>query len=186
MRKNLLVLFILLGISVSLCAIGGMREQTITWLEQNRIPKELILVIISVLPGLERGAIPVAMFVFKFSWLKAMVLSVLGNMLPVPFILTLINGLVAFLQRYSHGQKFTEWLFTHTKKKSKLIERYKAVGLMFLVAIPSPVTGVWTGSIAANIFGISFWKSLLYIFIGAIAANTIITFLCQMGVVALR
>ncbi|NIA22765.1 MAG: hypothetical protein GWP03_01145, partial [Proteobacteria bacterium] len=66
-------------------------------------------------------------------------------------------------------------------KRGKIIEEYKELGLMLFVAIPLPVTGGWTGSLVAVLLGLSFWKSLLYIFLGVCVASVIVTSLTLLG-----
>jgi uncharacterized membrane protein len=133
-----------------------------------------------------RGAIPVGMFLFKFSWLKAALLSVAGNMIPIPFVLLFWESIVVLAQKNRRTKRFVDWLYKRTKSKSKAIEEYEAIGLAIFVGIPLPGTGAWTGAFAANIFGLKFWKSLLYIFIGVLLAAIAVTLLCQMGVIVLK
>ena len=139
------------------------------------------------LPVIElRGAIPVGMFLFKFSWLKAALLSIAGNMIPIPFVLLFWESIVIVLQKSRRGNKFVQWLYTRTKSRSKVIEEYEAIGLAIFVGIPLPGTGAWTGAFAANIFGLKFWKSLLYIFLGVLLAACAVTILCQAGFIAMQ
>lgn len=185
MRKRIVVLTILLVVALSLQA--GIRSDVVQWLERYNLSQEAIVVIISMLPIIElRGAIPVGIFMFGFSWQKAAVLSIIGNMLPIPFILIFMNAIVALLRKTKAGRSFTDWLFKRTRKKSKIIERYETAGLVFFVGIPLPGTGGWTGSFAAYLFGLKFWKALLFIFIGVLLAAVAVTLLCQTGMIMLK
>lgn len=184
MKKIKLVILALL-ISACLSATEhSFRTQAVNWMELHNISQEGIVVLISMLPIIElRGAIPVGIFMFHFSWFKSALLSIIGNMLPIPFVLLLMDGFVSIVRRTKLGCKFTDWLFARTRRKGKVIEKYKAVGLTIFVGIPLPGTGGWTGAFAANIFGIRFWKSLLFIFLGVLLSAVIVTILCQMGLI---
>jgi uncharacterized membrane protein len=78
-------------------------------------------------------------------------------------------------------KKILEKLFERTRRKSKLVEKYEELGLMLFVSIPLPVTGAWTGSLAAYIFGLSFWKSIMFILFGVMFAGVLVTILTKMG-----
>ncbi|PIY78741.1 MAG: ligand-binding protein SH3, partial [Parcubacteria group bacterium CG_4_10_14_0_8_um_filter_35_7] len=73
------------------------------------------------------------------------------------------------------------WLFKRTRSRhSRKFKKWKSLALIVLVAIPLPMTGAWTGSIAAFIFGISYFKALGLIFLGVVIAGLIVT-LASMG-----
>lgn len=186
MKRYLLTILILSVLSTCLLASTGFRDDTIQWLSARGISPEWTVIIISTLPIVElRGSIPVGIFMFHFSWLKSLLLSVAGNMIPIPIVLLFMDAVVAAMRKVKAGVRFTDWLFARTRKKGKVIEKYKAWGLAIFVGIPLPGTGAWTGAFAANIFGIRFWKGLWYIFIGVLMAGAAVTLLCQMGVIAL-
>ena len=144
--------------------------------------KELVVLIIAALPILElRGAIPVAINLFHFPWYYAFLLAVIGNMIPVPIILLCLNGIVRFLSRVGFFDRFFRWLLERTRKRGTIIERYERIGLALFVAIPLPVTGAWTGSLAAVIFGLKFKYAMLSIFVGVLIAGVIVTCLSLLG-----
>jgi len=185
MRKRIIILAIILLAAFTLQA--GVRADTIQWLERHNLSREWIVIIISMLPIIElRGAIPVGIFLFKFSWLKAAGLSLIGNMLPVPLVLLFWESVVILLRKTKSGSRFADWLYKRTKSRSKIIEKYEAIGLAIFVGIPLPGTGAWTGAFAANIFGLKFWKSLLFIYAGVLLAAVVVTALCQTGVIVLQ
>lgn len=139
------------------------------------------------LPLIElRGSIPVAILLFKIPWPEAVILSVLGNMVPIPFLLLFIEWFFKIISKVSLGAKFTSWIFARTRRKGKAIERFEALGLVSFVGIPLPGTGGWTGALASRIFGISFWKSMLYILAGVLLASAIVTPLSVMGKLAVH
>jgi uncharacterized membrane protein len=144
--------------------------------------KELVVLIISALPVFElRGAIPVAINLFHFSWYYALLLAVIGNLLPVPVILLFLNVVTRYLSRVGFFDRFLQWLFEHTRKRGSIIERYERIGLTLFVAIPLPFTGAWTGSVAAVLLGLRFKSAMLYIFIGILIAGIIVTCLSLLG-----
>jgi uncharacterized membrane protein len=144
--------------------------------------KELVVLIISALPIFElRGAIPVAINLFNFPWYYAFLLAIIGNLIPVPLILLLLNAVVRFLSRVSLFDRFFRWLFAYTRKRGGIIERYERIGLALFVAIPLPITGAWTGSLAAVLFGLEFKHAMLSIFIGLLIAGIIVTCLSLLG-----
>ena len=157
-------------------------EKIARWMEEKGLSEVAAIGAISTLPIVElRGAIPVGINAFKMPWWKVYVLAVLGNMLPIPFILLFLGPVSTFLMRFKIWKRFFDWLFARTRKRSATIEKYEAIGLMLFVAIPLPVTGGWTGAMAAFLMGISFWKSMLYIFLGVMIAGVIMTILSLMG-----
>lgn len=149
---------------------------------QSGIPEELIVVIVSALPILElRGALPIAINLFHISWYWALCLAVIGNLLPVPFLLLFLESLAKGVSRADSGKKLVDWVFQRTRQRGHVIERYERIGLTLLVAIPLPMTGAWTGSIAAFVFGLKFNHALLSILFGVVIAGAIVTSLCLLG-----
>jgi uncharacterized membrane protein len=149
---------------------------------QSGIPKELVVIIVSALPILElRGALPVAINILHIPWYWAFGLAVIGNLLPVPILLLFLDSLAKGISRVDGGKRLVDWLFQRTRKRGRVIERYERIGLTLFVAIPLPVTGAWTGSIAAFLFGLKFQRALLFIFLGVVIAGAIVTSLCLLG-----
>jgi len=144
--------------------------------------KEVVVFIISALPIFElRGALPIAINVFHFPWYYAFLLAVIGNLFPVPFILLFLNGTTRLLSKVHLFNRILNWLFERTRRRGKIIERYQRIGLVLFVAIPLPVTGAWTGSLAAILFGLKFKHAFLSIFIGILIAGAIVTCLSLLG-----
>ena len=153
-------------------------EQVLSW----NISQELIVVIISTLPVVElRLALPIAIFSFHMPWYKAFILSVIGNMLPVPILLLFLEKLAKLASHFKAGEKVVNWVFKYTRRRGKVIEKYERIGLTLFVAIPLPVTGAWTGSVAAFLLGLRFWHAFLAILFGVIIAGIIVTSLCLLG-----
>jgi uncharacterized membrane protein len=144
--------------------------------------KELVVLIIAALPIVElRGALPVAINLFHFSWYYAFLLAIIGNLLPVPFILLFLDAASRRLSKVAFLERILKWLFEHIRRRGKIIEKYERIGLMLFVAVPLPVTGAWTGSVAAVLFGLKFKHALLSIFVGILIAGIIVTCLSLLG-----
>lgn len=152
-----------------------MKEQIIQAVETYCSPP-LTTVIVAALPIVElRGALPYALTIGDLPLWQAFLYAVLGNMLPVPLIIYLLEPATNILRRWSVGDRFVEWLFARTRRKGKNIELYKAWGLVAFVAIPLPVTGAWTGSLAGHLFGLKPHKVFFACLGGVCIAGAIVS-----------
>lgn len=143
------------------------------------------VLICSMIPIIElRGAIPLGAWL-GLPWWQNYLLAVLGNMIPVPFILLFIRRFIAWLQRsrVKFFAKVGDWLTRKAEKNRGKIERFSFFGVALFVAIPLPVTGAWTGSLVAATIGMKGWKAFLSALIGVLIAGVIMT-LASYGVVA--
>ncbi|MFC1957794.1 COG2426 family protein, partial [Chloroflexota bacterium] len=144
--------------------------------------KELVVLFIAALPIFElRGAIPVAINMFGMPWYSAFSLALIGNLLPVPFILLFLGAITRRLSKIAFFQRVLKRLFEHTRRRGRIVEKYERIGLALFVGIPLPVTGAWTGSIAASIFGLPFKHAFPAIFAGVFVAGVIVTCLSLLG-----
>ncbi len=147
------------------------------------LPPELLVVITAALPISElRGAIPLGIYL-GLPFANTVALSIFGNILPVVPLLFLLTPVSQKLRHIPIWHKFFDWLFERTEKRANIIEKYEAIGLMFFVAIPFPVTGAWTGCVAATLFKIRFRYAFLAILAGIILASIIVSFLTNMGII---
>ena len=128
-----------------------------------------------------RGAIPVAIIRFDFPWYYAFLISIIGNILPVPFILLFLDSVSKLLSKIELFNLILTWLFERTRRRGKIIERYERIGLMLFVAIPLPVTGAWTGSLAAVLFCLKFKHAFISILAGILIAGVIVTCATMLG-----
>ena len=128
-----------------------------------------------------RGAIPVAISAFHFPWYYALLIGVIGNLLPVVFILLVLDTISRWLSKVRFFDQLLKWLFERTRRQGKIIERYERIGLALFIAIPLPVTGAWTGSVIAVLLGIKFRYAFLSIFIGVLIAGIIVTCATLLG-----
>lgn len=150
-------------------------------LRRSGLPDSVSVFLISMLPIVElRGAVPVG-HLFGMNPLATFAVAVAGNMLPIPFILLLLGPISRFLMRFRLGKAFFEWLFARTRRKSGSIEKYETLGLTIFVAIPLPVTGGWTGAMAAFLMGVKFHHAMWSILLGVMIAGVIMTVLSLLG-----
>jgi uncharacterized membrane protein len=149
-------------------------------------PREAAVFITATLPILElRGAIPLGLIHYRMPVVATYLIAVAGNFIIVPPLLYLLEPASKFLRRNRAFDKFFEWLFARTRRRGKLVERYEAIGLTLFVAIPLPVTGAWTGAIAASIFGVRRKYAAVCILLGIMIAGVVVT-LASKGVIGLR
>lgn len=145
------------------------------------------MVILSMLPiGEIRLGLPVGLYAMKFGLIKSFLLSALGNMLFIAPALYFMEPVSNYLMRFKWGKKFFDWNFARTKKKAQIIERYEFWGLMIFVGVPLPMTGAWTGCIAASLFKMKFRYAFLANVLGVIIAGIIVLILCLTGKLILK
>lgn len=147
-------------------------------------PPWLGTMFIAMLPIFElRGAIPAAKLLWDMSAWEAFIFAVPGNMIPIPFILLLLDPVSKWLMEKSKiMNKFFTWLFNRTRRRHTTgFDKWKEMALIVFVAIPLPITGAWTGAVAAFLFDIPFWKSLLFIFLGVCIAGVIVSAVTAAG-----
>lgn len=148
--------------------------QSIVTFFQDKIPNELTVFIISVLPVLElRGGL-IAAKLLDMDIIRAFIVCYIGNMLPIPFILLFLNKVFNWMKKSKGLGKIVGKLEHKAEKHRKTIDKYGAWGLLVLVAIPLPGTGGWTGALVAEIMDIKFKKALPIIALGVLIAGFIV------------
>ena len=153
-------------------------------LVQN-LPGELAVFILAMIPITElRASIPIGMTIFDLSAFSAFFFSVLGDAIPMFFIIWLLPAISSWsMKKWKTADKFFTWLFARTRKKfEKKYYTYGEIALMIFVAIPLPVTGAWTGAVASFLFGIPKKRSAIFISAGIIIAGIIVTILSISGI----
>ena len=159
-----------------------MVETILAWLKG--LPKEWVVMIMAALPISElRGAIPLGLS-FGMPLQKAFLLSVLGNISFIAPALFLFEPVSSRLRKFKIWARFFDWIFERTKKNSDSIQKYEALGLAIFVAIPLPMTGAWSGVIAASLFKIRFRYAFIAIVAGVIGAGLIVAALCALGMLS--
>ncbi len=150
------------------------------------VGREWCVFFCSLLPIIElRGAIPLGAG-FGLPFWQTYLISVIGNILPVPFILLFIKGILTWMSkcRVKAFNKVAGWLFRKAEKNRGKVEKYASLGLVLFVAIPLPGTGAWTGSLVAAIMDMKFWRAFLSALIGVLVAGVVMT-LISYGVAAI-
>lgn len=155
-------------------------ESFMTWMIEaltGKISKELIVFIISMVPILElRGGL-LAASVLNISIVRAVWICVIGNIIPVPFILLLITPIFNWLKQTRTFRPMVEKLEKSAMGKSEQIEKYQFWGLVLFVGIPLPGTGAWTGSLIASLLGMKFKKAFPAVLLGIAIATVIMSIL---------
>lgn len=137
---------------------------------------------ISMVPVIElRGAIPVGIAA-GLSPAVAYMVSVLGNLVPVPFILLLIRRIFDWLRHTKRFGPLIEKLERRAHLKGRVVTKYRVPGLILLVGIPLPGTGAWTGALVAALLDIRLRTSIPAIFVGLLIAGAL-TLGVTMGVI---
>ncbi|MFA5412970.1 MAG: small multi-drug export protein [Patescibacteria group bacterium] len=149
-------------------------------------PPEAATALIAMIPIAElRVAMPVALLVYKMSFWSAMLWSVLGNMLPIFLIVFLLRPAADFLMKHwGLAKRFFDWWFTRVRKKFEggILKYGINLALVVFVAIPLPLTGAWSGAVAAYLFGIPPRRALILITIGVIIAGIIVGLITGGGI----
>lgn len=155
-----------------------MAEQLATFfvdLFKDKIPPELTIFVISLMPILELRGGMIAARLLEVPFLKAFAICFVGNMLPIPFILLFIEKIFEWLRRFKFFEKIIVRLEAKTDRNKEKVLRYKSWGLLLFVAIPLPGTGGWTGALMAALLGIDFKRSLPIITLGVLIAGIIMS-----------
>lgn len=137
------------------------------------LPKELIVFIVSMFPIVElRGGLILAPL-FDMNIVKAVLICLAGNIVPIPFILWFITPIFTWLKKTKLLSKWANKLEEKSLGKSEKIKKYEFWGLVLFVGIPLPGTGAWTGSFIASLLGIEFKKAFPAILVGLLMATCI-------------
>ena len=160
-------------------------ETLVHWFSQNLsqyISPEGAVFLISMIPVLElRGGL-LAASLMKISAAKAIPLCIVGNIIPIPFILLFIKQIFKVLKKTKIFRGLIIKLEDRAMRKSDQVKKYEFWGLMLFVGIPLPGTGAWTGSLIASLLEIDIKKSSLAILCGIIMA-TVIMYIVSYGLV---
>ncbi len=151
----------------------------------DQLPPPLAVFLVAMLPVFElRGAIPAGYAMGMANPYQIYALAVLGNFVPVLPILLLLGPAEKHLRRFRTMDRFFDWLFKRTVSRSDVIKRYESLGLILFVAIPLPMTGAWTGSVAAYLFKLPLRMAIPCIILGILIAGVVVSLVSQ-GVIQL-
>jgi len=134
----------------------------------------LHVLLVSAMPFSElRGGIPLGIY-YGFDPVKAFLIAVIGNLIPIPFLLLFLERLRNFASRWWLTAKLYKMVERRTERKRKLIDKYGYLGLTMFVAVPLPVTGAWTGSLLAFLLKLNPLKAFVFIAMGVIIAGIVV------------
>lgn len=137
------------------------------------ISEEGIVFIISMFPILElRGGL-IAAALFRIPLLKAIIICLVGNIIPIPFILWFITPIFTWMKKTALFRPIVEKVENKAMGKSDRIQRYEFLGLLLFVGIPLPGTGAWTGALIASLLGMKGKKAFVAILFGILMATVI-------------
>lgn len=134
----------------------------------------LITFCVAAVPFVElRGSIPLGAGM-GLGFFECVLVSIIGNMLPVIFIILFIRKIFDFCRKRNWFVKQIKWLENRVMKKSAVVKKYEAIGLSIFVGIPLPGTGAWTGALIAALLDIRLKDALPAIFLGVVIAGLLL------------
>lgn len=138
---------------------------------------------LSMVPVLElRAAIPVGA-TLGLEWVANYLICVIGNMIPVPFILLFIRHVLEWMKKVPHLNKIAIWVENKAQKNTHKVQKYASLGLLIFVALPLPGTGAWTGALVAAMLDMRMKYAIPSIFCGVLIAGLIMS-LASYGLVS--
>ncbi len=160
-------------------------ELNLQWLTQTFSGEFLLTMLVSMIPVVElRGGIPFGVGVGLPVW-AAFLAAVIGNLIPVPFIIVYIRRIFQWMRRrLPKLNRLVDRLERKAHLKGRRVNKYKYLGLAVFVAIPLPGTGAWTGSLAAAFLDMPLRKAIPSVVAGVLTAGAAISILTY-GVVNL-
>ena len=152
-------------VNVIVGAFGGLTTMA--------LGKEILVFIISLLPILElRGGLLAAALI-GLDPVPSYIISIIGNILPVPFILLLINKILDWMRKSKKFKKVAKWLDEKVEKHKGQIEKYGYLGIVLFVGLPLPGTGAWPGSLIASVLEMDKKKTFFAVLAGVFIASVI-------------
>ena len=151
------------------------------------VGRELCVIFCSMLPIIEcRGAVPLG-WGLGLPWWQTAFFSIIGNLLPVPFILLFIRAVLKWMAtcRFKFFNNISVWLEKKVDKHKGTIEKYSYWGVMIFVGLPIPGTGAWTGTLIASVLGLEPKKSFVAAVGGVLMATAIMTVISYCGLGAI-
>lgn len=151
--------------------------ELLQWLTSTNFGEVLFTMLVSMVPIIElRGGVPFGT-ALGLPPVEALLAAIIGNMLPIPFIIVYIRRIFLWMRRKSPRlNAVVDKLEKKAHLKGQKVTKYKYIGLWLFVAIPLPGTGAWTGALVASFLNMPLRKALPSIFLGVITAGLIMTF----------
>jgi uncharacterized membrane protein len=149
------------------------------FLSDHGFAEPIIVFILSLLPISElRGALLVGIPVYDMHWYTALPIAIVGNLLPIPFLFFFLDRIRSLFLKMGPLGVLSEKYIESASNRSEFIRKYGKVGLAVFVSIPLPITGAWTGTVAACLLGMRFRDAFPSIVAGVIGAGIIMTVFC--------
>ena len=157
------------------------------WLTDSRLGEMVFTLLVSMIPVVElRGGIPFGTALGLPPW-AALCAAVVGNLIPVPFIIVYLRRIFLWLRRrFPKLTRLVDQLGRKAHLKGRKVSKYKYLGLFVFVAIPLPGTGAWTGALAAAFLDMPLRRALPSIFLGVVTAGLIMTLATGMVVATIH
>ena len=153
------------------------------------MPHELIVILTAMTPvGELRAAIPLALLTYDMPWPQAYVLAVIGNVLPMPAVLLALRTVGARIERQEHVvARLLRWRTRRVEQAwGDRIRQWGFAGIVLIVAIPLPLTGAWTGTLAVWAMDVPARRGLPAIAVGVAVAGAVVTALTLAGIEVVR
>ena len=153
------------------------------WLTDTTMGKCIFTMLVSMLPIIElRGGLPFGV-ALGLPYYLAFPFSVIGNLIPAPFIIVYIRRVFVLMRKYiPRLNSLVDKLETKAHLKGEQMQKYERFGLWLFVAIPLPGTGAWTGSLAAAFLGMRLKYAMPAVVLGVLTAGTIMLTLTHVGI----
>lgn len=150
--------------------------ELLDWLTSTSWGESLLTMLVSMVPVIElRGGVPFGT-ALGLSPLRALTFSIIGNMIPIPFIIVYIRRIFLWMrEKLPKLSGMVDKLERKAHLKGRTVTKYKYIGLWIFVAIPLPGTGAWTGALIAAILDMPLRKAVPSIFMGVLTAGIIMT-----------
>lgn len=137
-----------------------------------------VFILSAVILSEQRASIPIGIFLYDLNPVSVFLVAIIGSLIPSPFILLLFNQIYKWIGKYKTLKPIYNFIEKKLNRHTPKIERYKEIALIAFVAIPLPVTGVWTGSAIAAFLRLNKKKAFICILIGASISALILTLGC--------
>ncbi len=144
-----------------------------SFLGTTLLGRNLTIFFVSMCPILELRGGMIAACLLHLKPFTSLLICILGNIIPIPFIIYFITPVFNWFKKKKFLKKFADWCEKHAHKSKGKIDALKYYGLFLFVAIPLPTTGAWTGSLIAALLGLDKKKSIIAAILGVIVAGLI-------------
>lgn len=152
----------------------------------HNLPPQAVVMAVAAIPVLElRAAVPLGVGL-GLDPLTTLAAACIGNLLPIPFVLGLLEPVARGLRRHSRLRRLADWMYARTEARGESVRRYGWWGLVLLVAIPLPMTGAWTAAMVAALAGMNPRSGMAAIALGVGLAGLVVTVITMLGWSLLR